>query len=224
MATGNHFLDALEPHLRRLQLFRDNVMAHEGAPVVQVILPVDSIVSVLTDMEDGTQIETRTIGCEAGFGLLHSLGDPLSYETVTVQVSGEAFVIDRRELAARAHRNRSLTHNIVRHAQVDLVQSAQTVACNALHDVRKRLCRWLLMTQDRLKRPDLPLKQHHLAAMLGVQRTTVTAAAAQLQREGAISYSRGVIVINDRSQLLGAVCECYGAVERRVSWFAEEAS
>lgn len=230
MATGNMFLDelsakeqaSLRPHLRPVQLVRDEVLTREGQPVVNVVLPTTAIISVLCEMKDGTLIETRTIGREAGFGLLHALGGPLSYETVTVQVSGEGLMIDRRELAAQASRSQAMAEAIIRHAQADLVQSAQTVACNALHDVRQRLSRWLLMTQDRLQRPQLPLKQHHIAAMLGVQRTTVSAAAAQLQREGLIGYSRGIVVIKDRPGLIEATCECYGAVEERVGWFLQD--
>lgn len=229
MATGNHFLDqldaadsaALVPHLRRVRLVRDQVLVRIGEPVAQAILPVDSIVSVLLEMEDGAAVETRTIGREGGFGLLHALGGALSYETVTTQVSGDAYALDRRLFAARAADSMTLSHQIVRTAQATLVQSGQTVACNALHDVRQRLCRWLLMTQDRLQRDDLPLKQQHLAAMLGVQRTTVTAAAQQLQREGAISYRRGVVVVEDRQRLLAWTCECYGAVEERAHWFLD---
>ena len=231
MATGNLFLDdlqpkdlaALQPHLQRVQLARDDVVTREGEPVVRVVLPVDGIVSVVLEMKDGTAIETRTIGREGGFGLLHTLGSAISYETVIVQISGEGFAIGRRELAAQAARSPSLTEAIVRHAQAALVQAAQSVACNALHDVPQRLCRWLLMTEDRLRRPQLPLKQHHLAAMLGVQRTTVSAAAAELQRQGAIGYSRGLIVVQDRRQLLDTACECYNAVEERARWLRQDA-
>ncbi|MDB5465481.1 MAG: transcriptional regulator, Crp/Fnr family, partial [Phenylobacterium sp.] len=94
------------------------------------------------------------------------------------------------------------------------IQSAQSTACNTLHSAEQRLCRWLLLTQDRLRSEVVPLTQEHLAIMLGVQRTTVTAVASQLQGRGAISYVRGKITIRDRPDLLRGACECYEAIQR----------
>jgi CRP-like cAMP-binding protein len=225
MATGNHFIDnltprdqaVLKPHLHKVALRRDDVLIKAGDPVSRVVLPVDCIVSVILELEDGRQVETRTLGRESGFGLLHALGAAVSYETILIQVSGDAYVIDRRDLAARARESPALTNSIVRHAQATLVQSAQSVACNALHDVRQRLCRWLLMTQDRLQSDILPLKQEHLAIMLAVQRTTVATAASALQKEGAIRSGRGRITVLDRHALKAGSCECYSAVEQLVA-------
>jgi CRP-like cAMP-binding protein len=224
MAFGNHFLDglrpsdieALKPHLRKVALAQNQSLAKAGGTVVRSVLPVSAIISVILEMEDGRQVETRTIGCESGFGLLHALGSSTSYETVTTQVGGEAFVIDQREFAAWARESPSMMESIVRHGQATIVQSAQAVACNALHDVKQRLCHWLLLTQDRVSANELPLTQQHLAVMLAVQRTTVTAAASELQREGAISYRRGRITVLDRDLLLKRSCECYEAIESGV--------
>ena len=110
MAFRNHFLDglrprdieALRPHLRKIVLAQNQPLAKAGSPVVRSVLPINAIVSVILEMNDGRQIETRTIGCESGFGLLHVLGSSTSYETVTTQVAGEAYVIDQREFAAWA--------------------------------------------------------------------------------------------------------------------------
>ena len=222
MATGNDFLDqlsrrdlaALSPHLKRRQLERDEVFVRDGEPVAFAVLPVSAIISVLVEMSDGAQVETRTIGCEGGFGLLHALGSAHSYETLTVQVAGEALVIDTRELAAQAKRSAALTNAIVRHAQAALVQSARSVACNGLHDARSRMCRWLLMTQDRVKGDELALTQQHLSIMLSVQRTTVSALAAELQGRGIISYRRGKIQVLDRERLMDNACECYAWINR----------
>ena len=109
-----------------------------------------------------------------------------------------------------------MMESIVRHGQATIVQSAQAVACNALHDVKQRLARWLLMTQDRVSYEALPLTQQHLAVMLAVQRTTVTAAASDLQREGAIAYRRGRITVLDRGLLMRRSCECYETIETGV--------
>ncbi len=224
MAFGNHFLDglkprdleALQPHLRKVALAQNQSLAKAWSPVTRSVLPVNAIISVVLEMQDGRQIETRTIGCESGFGLLHALGSSTSYETVTTQVGGEAFVIDQREFAARARGSPTMIESIVRHGQATIVQSAQSVACNALHDVRQRLARWLLMTQDRVSDDALPLTQQHLAVMLAVQRTTVTAAASDLQKEGAIAYRRGRITVLDRDLLLRRSCECYETIESGV--------
>lgn len=224
MAYANHFLDglkprdieALQPHLRKVVLAQNQSLAKAWDPVVRSVLPVNAIISVIVEMQDGRQVETRTIGCESGFGLLHVLGSSISYETVTTQVGGEAYVIDQRAFAAWAGQSPTMLESIVRHGQATIVQSAQAVACNALHDVKQRLARWLLMTQDRVSCEQLPLTQQHLAVMLAVQRTTVTAAASDLQREGAIAYRRGRITVLDRSLLLRRSCECYETIENGV--------
>ena len=224
MTFGNHFLDGLKardldvlrPHLRKVVLAQNQDLARTGQLVVRSTLPINAIISVVLEMQDGRQIETRTIGCESGHGLLHVLGSPTSYETVTTQIGGEAFVIDQRAFAAQARQSPSLMESIVRHGQATIVQSAHSVACNALHDVKQRLARWLLMTQDRVNREELPLTQQHLAVMLAVQRTTVTAAASELQKEGAITYRRGHITVLDRDLLMRRSCECYEAIESGV--------
>jgi CRP-like cAMP-binding protein len=224
MKFRNHFLDglkpndieALRPHLRKLVLAQNQSLATAWSPVVRSVLPVDAIISVILEMQDGRQVETRTIGCESGFGLLHVLGSSTSYETVTTQVGGEAYVIDQRAFAAWARQSPTMMESIVRHGQATIVQSAQAVACNALHDVKQRLARWLLMTRDRVSTNQLPLTQQHLAVMLAVQRTTVTAAASELQREGAIAYRRGRITVLDRELLRRRSCECYETIESGV--------
>jgi CRP-like cAMP-binding protein len=224
MAYGNHFLDglkphdiaALQPHLRKIVLAQNQSLANAWSPVVRSILPVNAIISVILEMRDGRQVETRTIGCESGYGLLHVLGSSTSYETVITQVGGEAYVIDQREFAAWARGSPTMMESIVRHGQATIVQSAQAVACNALHDVKQRLARWLLMTHDRVSDDALPLTQQHLAVMLAVQRTTVTAAASELQREGAITYRRGRITVLDRDLLMKRSCECYETIESGV--------
>jgi CRP-like cAMP-binding protein len=222
MNTGNHFLDsldaadtgALQPQLKRVELKRDQALAEAGKPLVRIILPIDCVISVIIVMRDGRQVESRTIGRESGFGLLNALGSDLSFESVIVQVAGAAFTLPRNRLADAASRSPTLLRQIVRHAQATIVQAAQSTACNALHDVRQRLCRWLLLTQDRLGRDQLALTQEHLSIMLGVQRTTVTAIASQMQRDGIITYSRGKLTVLDRAALLAGACECYAVIER----------
>lgn len=224
MAWSNHFLDSLsEPDLALVRgdlhladLKRDECLAEVGARVRLITLPVSAVISVLAVMRDGRAIESRTIGRESGFGLLHALGSKFSFERIIVQVPGEAWQLPVAKLAKAAGKSLTLLNTIARHAQATVVQSAQGVACNTLHGAEHRLCRWLLMTQDRLGSEVVPLTHEHLAIMLGVQRTTVTMLASQLQAKGAISYARGRIRIIDRSALKACACECYDVMTEAV--------
>lgn len=221
MAWENHFLDALHmdvidglrPSIKRIRLRRGQSIAQFGEAVANVVLPVDSIVSVIAVMGDGREVESRTIGRESGFGLLNALGSRLAFERVTVQAPGDAYQLPVARLAELARIHPSLVNAIVGHAQATIIQTTQATACNALHSAEARLCRWLAMTQNRLGGDIVPLTQEHLAVMVGVQRTTVTALALDLQARGVINYRRGKIAILDRPALLRCACECYGIIE-----------
>jgi CRP-like cAMP-binding protein len=212
---------ALMPHLNLVELERNEMLALQGRPVSQATLPLGAVVSVVTLMSDGRSVESRTVGREGGFGLLHALGSRMSYEQVTCQIPGPAYRISLDAISDTARRSPELVRSIVVHAQATLVQSAQQCACNALHGVDGRLCRWLLLTQDRCGEDVLPLTQEHLSIMLGVQRTTVTAAAMNLQSRGLIAYSRGKIRVLDRAGLIKCACECYQATEGAVEQMLE---
>jgi CRP-like cAMP-binding protein len=222
MAWNNHFLDSLDrrdldglaAQLTEVTLERNQLLDEAGRNVAFVYLPVNSILSVLTVMKDGSQVESRTIGREGGYGLLQALGSPISYERTLCQVGGKAWRAPLSALREAATANPRMREAIVRHAQASLIQAAQSTACNTLHRAEHRLCRWLLLTQDRLGSDVLPLTQEHLAIMLGVQRTTITAVASQLQERGTISYSRGKIRVLDRAALEACACECYVAIQR----------
>ena len=222
MAWENHFLDslhaddirALRPHISPVNLVRNEVLDEAGEPIGAVYFPVNSILSVLTVMRTGAQVESRTVGRESAYGLLHVLGSPISFERMIVQVGGAAWRAPRAATREAALQSPSLVEAIVHHAQASIVQSAQNTACNSLHAAEQRLCRWLLLTQDRLGSNVLPLTQEHLSIMLGVQRTTVTAIASQLQERGAISYVRGKITILDRALVERGACECYEAIQK----------
>jgi CRP-like cAMP-binding protein len=175
---------------------------------------------VVAVMSDGRTVESRTIGRESGFGLLHALGSRRSIERVTTQIGGEALRVPIDHLAQIAARSPAAMRCITAHAQATIAQSAISTACNALHAVEPRLCRWLLLTQDRLGSDELPLTQEHLATMLGVQRTTVTHVAGELQAKAFISYARGVVRVRKRAGLLGCTCECYGAISAAAEMLA----
>jgi len=182
MAFENHFLHvldaadlrALEPALEARRLERDEVLSEVGDHVAWAYFPHDAILSVIVVMANGDQVESRTIGRESGYGLLHALGSRVAYERMLVQVAGRAWRLPVGALAARAAESPALVQRIVQHAQATLVQSAQAVACNALHVAEQKLCRWLLMTQDRVGSDVVPLTQEHLSIMMGIQRTTVS--------------------------------------------------
>jgi CRP-like cAMP-binding protein len=222
MDFGNHLLDSLapadrerlEPHLQRARLDQNRILDEPGHPISTVWLPADCLLSVVIVMRNGELVETRTIGRESGYGLLHALGSPLAYERTLVQIPGDAWRAPLSVLAAAADESAPLRRLIASHAQATLVQAAQAAACNSVHGAEQRLCRWLLMSQDRLGSGVLPLTQEHLSIMLGVRRTTVTAIAMGLQARGVISYSRGKIRVLDRGQLVAGACECYEVIER----------
>ena len=233
MGWENHFLDslrqadveALRPSLELIPLERDKLIAEIGRSMTSVYLPKTCILSVLAVMEDGRTVESRTIGRESGVGLLHTLGSRHSYERVTVQVAGECWRLPIDALAAQARRSVDLVRSIVAHGQATILQSAQSTACNTLHSVEARLCRWLLMTQDRLGGSEVvPLTQEHLSIMLGVQRTTVTAIAGDLQAKGLISYARGSIRILNRDRTERCACECYQIIRKSAEAMVSERS
>jgi CRP-like cAMP-binding protein len=225
MGRENHFLTSLnatdlktvQAMISPVQLVRSEVINNPGELIGHIYFPVDSILSVVTVMQDGAQVESRTIGRESAYGLLQVLGSPISFERMLVQVGGGAWRAPLPQLREAALASRTLIQAIVHHAQATIIQASQTVACNSLHPAEQRLCRWLLLTRDRLGSDVLPLTQEHLAIMLGVQRTTVTALASQLQARGAISYVRGRITLVDVDAIRRCACECYMAVEEGVA-------
>jgi CRP-like cAMP-binding protein len=220
--TRNHFLaglpaadlDRLRPHLEHVELDRDDLLVEPQAPLAWIYFPLSSILSVIVVMKDGREIESRTIGRESGYGLLNALGSRISLERVKVQIGGDACRLPIRVLSDAVDRSPTLLRAVACHGQATILQSAQSTACNAIHEVECRLCRWLLMTQDRLDNPSVPLTQEDLSIMLGVQRTTITASAQLLQEAGLISYSRGRITILDRGGLERRACECYQAARK----------
>jgi len=228
MRWSNFFLDSLNardiavigPNLRLVELSRDDMLSEPGERLAWTFLPVTCVISVVTVLRDGKTVESRTVGRESGYGLLQALGSRYPFERVTAQIGGAAYRIGLDRLTEAASHSPTLQRSIVQHAQAAMLQAAQGTACNAFHSAERRMCKWLLLTQDRLEADVIPLTQENIATMLGVQRTTVTAVASQLQARGIVSYARGRIRILDREALMGLSCECYeslGAEAARVS-------
>jgi hypothetical protein len=219
--TGNDFLDSLSisnfallrPFLSSAELALDDVLATADSHLDAVWFPISVVFSVITVLRTGQEVEACTVGHETAYGLLHALGSAVVLDRVIAQVPGAAIRMPAARFKAAAALSVTLMELVVRHAQANIAQVQQSVACNAVHDLRARLARWLLMTQDRTRRDRLPLTQELLALMLGVQRTTVTGAASALQAAGLIRYRRGQIEILDRQGLEAAACECYVTVK-----------
>jgi CRP-like cAMP-binding protein len=218
--TGSHFLDSLSAeNLELLQrslidvaLTRGEVLCVPGDDLDCIWFPTTAILSAVTLLADGQDVAACTIGHESAYGLLNAMGSSIAIDRVIALVPGRAIKLAASRLRAAAALSISITDLIVRHAQANTAQIQQSVACNAVHSVEARLCRWLLMTQDRTRSDRLPLTQEFLGFMLGVQRTTVTGVARSLQAAGAIRYSRGLIEILDHDRLKASACECYASV------------
>jgi CRP-like cAMP-binding protein len=222
-ASGNRLLaalsqpdfDLLKPWLSRANLETGAVVNNADDRVETVYFPEGVILSVVTLMSDGRGVESYSIGRESGFGMLNALSGSVAFNRVVAQVPGPSIAIPSARFRAAAESSASLRELIVRHITAQAAMTEQSAACNALHHVDARLCRWLLLTQDRANSAVLPLTQDFLAFMLGVRRTTVTAAAQNLSAAGLIRYSRGRLEILDREGLLAASCECYATVNQR---------
>ena len=204
--------DALAPHLQGVTLKSGDILYEPGYPVEWVYFPTTTVLSVITVMRDGRSVESDTVGRESAVGLLCALAACVSVTRTFTQIPGHALRISSARLRRRAEESPDLRRLLVRHAQANLAQAHQSVACNALHDLDQRLCRWLLMSHDRTGSDDVQLTHQFLATMLGVQRTTVTEALRAMTEAQLIRQGRGAIRILDRARLEAKVCECYEAV------------
>ena len=211
-AMGRADRRALEPHMQEIALGAGDILYEPGYPVEWVYFPDTAVLSVVTVMSDGRMVESDTVGCESVVGVLSALGASPSISRTFTQIGGDAIKLSAARLRRQGEESGALRRLLIRHAQANLAQAHQSVACNALHDLNQRLCRWLLMSQDRTAEMEVRLTQQYLATMLGVQRTTVTEALRQLAAAGLISRGRGRIRLLDRERLEAQVCECYEAV------------
>jgi CRP-like cAMP-binding protein len=216
----NRFLATLPPHdfallapqLRTITLER-GVMLHDvGEEIEHVYFPHTGMVSLVAVMQSGATVETATIGRGGVIGASAGLGAKSSFGRAVVQLPGTAAWISASQFRGAANQSQAIRDLVVRHNDLLLAQVQQAVACNALHALEARLCRWLLQTHDCVDGNAIPLTQEFLGQMLGVRRTTVTAAARLLQSAGLIRYRRGLIQIVDRRALEDIACECYAVV------------
>jgi CRP-like cAMP-binding protein len=204
---------ALYPHLREVALSVGRIIAEPGEAIERVYFPSSAVVSIVTLLANGRGVESLTVGREGAVGLLGAFGEPVWTSRGLVQIAGGSLTVELPTLREIAQDHPSILDAAVRYAQVTEAQLHQAAACNALHALEARLCRWLLTSEDRVGDNVLPLTQEFLGLMLGTQRTRVTTAAQALQREGLIDYRRGRITILDRGGLERASCECYRKTE-----------
>lgn len=200
-------------HLRYAPLAIGDCLLGPGDHVAKVYFPTDSIVALLGMTTNGDSTEVAVVGNEGIVGVAACLGGGSTLGHAVAQSNGSAFSICARHLLEEFNRHGALHRFILRYCQALLTQVAQTAVCNRHHSIDQQLCRWLLLSLDRLPCNELAMTQELIASMLGVRREGVTEAAGKLQRLGLIEYSRGHIRVKNRHKLERITCECYRLVK-----------
>ena len=202
------------PHLEYIELPLGAVLYESGDVLRYVYFPGDCIVSLLYVLADGSSAEIAVVGNEGLIGIALFMGGETTPNRAIVQSAGHAYRLLGQRLKDEFHRNDALHDLLLRYTQALITQMAQTAVCNRHHSVDQQLCRWLLMSIDRLSSNRLNMTQELIANMLGVRREGVTDAAGKLQRLGVIHYQRGHIEVLDRPKLESLCCECYAVVKK----------
>jgi CRP-like cAMP-binding protein len=218
----NHLLAALPPgefervapHLELVKMNLGEVLYESGGQLQHVYFPTNSIVSLLYVMQDGASAEIAVVGNEGILGISLFMGGETTPSRAVVQSEGVGYQLRAIHLKQEFNRAGPMMHLLLRYTQALITQMSQTAVCNRHHSVDQQLCRWLLMSLDRLSSDELTMTQELIANMLGVRREGVTEAAGKLQRQGVIDYKRGRILIKDRQKLENLSCECYEVVRR----------
>jgi CRP-like cAMP-binding protein len=190
------------------------VLYESGVAMTDVYFPISSIVSLLYVMEDGDSAEIAVVGNEGIVGVAVFMGGETTPSRAVVQSAGQGFRLRGQWLKDEFDRSVPVLHLLLRYTQALITQMAQTAVCNRHHSLDQQLCRWLLLSLDRLQGPELAMTQELIANMLGVRREGVTEAAGALQRDGLIHYRRGHITVLDRAALERRTCECYAVVKK----------
>ncbi|HEY0269054.1 MAG TPA: Crp/Fnr family transcriptional regulator [Methyloradius sp.] len=217
----NHLLMALPdtdymrllPHLELVTMKLGDVLYESGELLRHVYFPITSIVSLLYVMEDGASAEIAVVGNEGILGISLFMGGETTPSRAIVQSAGHGYRMKAELLKIEFRRADALMRLLLRYTQALITQMAQTAVCNRHHSIEQQLCRWLLLSLDRLSSNELTMTQELIANMLGVRREGVTEAAGKLQRAGLINYTRGHIKVLTRSGLEARCCECYQVVK-----------
>jgi CRP-like cAMP-binding protein len=206
----------LSPHLELVPLALGQMLYEPGTQLHYAFFPTTSIVSLHYVTETGASAETAGVGREGVVGISLFMGGDTTSSSAVVQTAGHAYRLDRNVLKQEFNRAGLFQRLLLRYTQALMTQMAQTAACNRHHSVEQQLCRWLLLTLDRLPERELVMTQELVASMLGVRRESVTEAAGNLQNGGYIRYRRGHIAVLDRAGLEANACECYGVVKKEL--------
>jgi CRP-like cAMP-binding protein len=209
----------IEPHLVPVTFKRGAVVCEAGGLLDHVYFPQGSVLALLTVLENGSAIETANIGREGAFGIFAAMAGRGSFNRCLVRMEGGLVRCPIELLRSEFNRSEYVRDLFIGYSQTQLSQVQQTVACNTMHTVRQRLCRWLLMMHDHAQDDALPCTHEILSHALGANRKSVTLAAQAIQAARLIRYRRGRIRILDRAGLEKAACECYAAVRSRFDAF-----
>ncbi|MCS3904348.1 CRP-like cAMP-binding protein [Methylohalomonas lacus] len=219
---SNHLLASLSddvrervlPQLEYVSLPLGKVLYESGDTLRYVYFPTDAIISLLYVMEDGSSAEISVVGNEGVVGVALFMGGESTTSRAIVQSAGGAFRLPGQWIKDEFNRHGEMMNLLLRYTQSLITQMAQTAVCNRHHSIDQQLCRWLLLSLDRLPGNQLTMTQELIANMLGVRREGVTQAAGKLQRLGIINYNRGHITVLDRPYLEKLCCECYAVVKK----------
>lgn len=204
----------LAPQMEAVDMPLGQVLCESGSTLKHVYFPVTSIVSLLYVMENGASAEIAVVGNEGIVGISLFMGGDSMPSRVVVQSAGRGLRLKAQLLKEEFNLGGPVMHVLLRYTQALITQMAQTAVCNRHHALEQQLCRWLLLSLDRLSSNELLMTQELIANMLGVRREGVTEAALKLQKLGLISYSRGRILVLDRAGLEARTCECYAVVKK----------
>jgi len=212
-------LDRIRSNLEPVSLARGQVIAHIGQPLKHVYFINKGIVSVIKRMHDGRSVEIGAIGIEGMTSAITLVGFEKTILEAVVQIPGSAFRMSREAAIQAMEDDKTFSQIIHDHARFALGQIAQTAACNRLHHLKERCCRWLLIAHDSALSDTFPLTHEFLATILGCQRAGLTVTLGLLRKAGLIKHKRGNITITNRSGLEDAACECYGAMQNELDEF-----
>jgi CRP-like cAMP-binding protein len=205
--------DHLFPHLKLVALPLGKALYESGDMLRHIYFPTDAIVSLLYVLKDGASAEIAVVGNDGAIGVALFMGGETTTNRAVVQSAGSAYQMTGARLKEEFERHGELLHILLRYTQALITQMTQTAVCNRHHSLDQQLCRWLLLSLDRLSSDKLIMTQELIANMLGVRREGVTVAAGKLQRLGVIRYRRGEITVLDRPRLEQLSCECYAVVK-----------
>ena len=208
--------ERLSPYLEPIVLDFQQVLIRPNEPITDIYFPYDAITSTIQEMSDGDSVETGLMGLEGFVGVQLWLHAPTTPTRTLIQVPGRAHHMRATDFIRHVRDTVSpLNELCAKYAHAFLVMTSQTAACNRLHTINERLCRWLKLVHNRVRRDEFPLRQEFVAQMLGVHRPTVSTAANMLQQAGLITYSRGQMRVLDADGLRNGSCECLELIEKQ---------